>query len=194
MASTKKIDHLSDEQLMARMIENGDHSCLTVLYNRYAQRLLGFFLKMFKGDVPKSQDFLQELFIKVFEKRQQFDTSKKFYTWVFTIASNMCKTEFRKTPTENIDDHPEVNQKATYDIDETDRKYLKKRLKNEIQSLTDEHRSAFILRYIEGFSIQEIADITEANVGTVKSRLFYATKKLAHQLKDYQKNNTNYYG
>jgi len=194
LANAKNTYKLSDEDLMARLIDTGEHDPITELYARYSQRLLGFFMKMFKGDLPKSQDFLQDLFIKIYEKRHQFKTSKKFYTWAFTIASNMCKTEFRKAPLESIDNHPEVTAKFTQDTDEVDRKYIQNRLKNEIQTLTDEHRTVFILRYVEGFSLQDIAEITETNLGTIKSRLFYATKKLAHQLKDCQPNNTSYYG
>ena len=64
---------LSDEELMALFIHHEDHTAFSELYKRYGQRLLGFFIKMFKGNVPKSQDFLQELFVRIAERKKQFD-------------------------------------------------------------------------------------------------------------------------
>ena len=179
---------------MDHLINSDDHEALTELYRRYADRLLGYFIKMFKGDVQKSQDFLQELFIKIWEKKHQFDSNRKFYTWVFTIASNMCKTDFRKQADLSLENQSEFKSKTVNAEDIYDKSIIKKILKEKIMGLEPNHRSAFILRYIEGFTLIEIAEITDANVGTIKSRLFYATKKLAEELKEFKThfNNESY--
>lgn len=171
---------------MSRLIKANDNKALTELHNRYASKLLGFFIKMFKGDVAKSQDFLQDLFLKLIEKKQLFDTNKKFYTWIFTIASNMCKTEFRKPHFQSISgDNFEHENLLISDENLIDKKIFKKVLKQSVHGLEINHKTVFILRYNEKFSLKEISDITETSVGTVKSRLFYATKKITEQLKDY---------
>lgn len=177
---------MSDEELMIRLIKSNDNIVLTELYNRYASKLLGFFIKMFKGDVAKSQDFLQDIFLKLIEKKQLFDTNKKFYTWIFTIASNMCKTEFRKPHIQSITGgNLEHENLLISDENLLDKKLFKRLLKQKVHSLEINHKTVFILRYNEKFSLKEIADITETSLGTVKSRLFYATKKITEQLKDY---------
>ena len=180
---------------MTRLIKTNDNDALSELYTRYSSKLLGFFIKMFKGDIPKSQDFLQDVFVKIIDKKHQFDTSKKFYTWVFTIASNMCKTEFRKPIIKVIStvDHSN-NVLFSVDDDNFDKKLFKKILKEKVHELEYHHKSVFILRFSEQFSMKDIADITEVSLGTVKSRLFYATKKIAEQLKEYNpKQNNNFF-
>ncbi len=172
------------------LFQKKDHQkAITELYERYADRLLRYFIKMFYGDESKAQDFLQDLFVKVIEKKHQFDPEKKFYTWVFTIASNMCKTSFRTAALTKVDDSEGVLLKISSEEDQTiDRKAFRKLLRKEIHLLEHHHKVVFILRHLEHFSLAEIAEITETSVGTVKSRLFYATKKISAQLKQYSPN------
>lgn len=178
---------------MSRLIKSNDNKALTELYARYAAKLLGFFIKMFKGDVAKSQDFLQDLFVKIMEKKHLFDTDKRFYSWVFTIASNMCKTEFRKPFVISISNEELEHENLTVsDENVIDKKAFKYLLKQKVHALDYNHKTVFILRFNERFSLKDIADITETSVGTVKSRLFYATKKITKELKEYSPlNETN---
>jgi RNA polymerase sigma-70 factor, ECF subfamily len=182
----KKSDHtpLTDEELMRRLINKDDQEALSELYKRYSPKLLGYFIKIFKGDVPKAQDFLQDVFVRILEKKHLFDPDRRFYTWVFTIASNMCKMSFREELTRSLED-VDSDRLILPDIDFNDQKLFKAQLKEAIYALEYNHRSVFILRYNEGFSLKDIAEITEAELGTVKSRLFYATKKMAEKLAEY---------
>ena len=183
------IKNLSDEALMGRLIKNNDPKALSELYNRYAKKLLGYFINMFKGDVEKAEDFLHDLFIKLMDKKHLFDTKRKFYTWVFTIASNMCKSEFRKPIIRSLADESDYEHHSylhTEDELKMAAKHFKASLRHCINDLSHEHKVVFILRYHQHFSLQDIADIAETNVGTVKSRLFYATKKITKQLHAYQ--------
>ncbi|MFK8046252.1 MAG: RNA polymerase sigma factor [Crocinitomicaceae bacterium] len=185
------IDHLSDEALMGRLKENNDPKALTELYKRYSKKLLGYFINMFSGDVAKSEDFLHDLFIKLMEKKHLFDANRKFYSWVFTVASNMCKTEFRKPimktlPIENSDSHQALQFE---DNNKMDSLAFKSDLKAQIDLLSLDHKATFILRYHQQFSLNEIAEITESNLGTVKSRLYYATQKLTKSLESYRPEN-----
>jgi RNA polymerase sigma-70 factor (ECF subfamily) len=184
------ISSLSDEALMSRLIKSDDNKALTELYARYSTKLLGFFIKMFKGDVSKSQDFLQDIFVKIIEKKHLFDTERKFYSWVFTVANNMCMTEFRKPFIVSISsDHAEHENLVVNDEEAMDKKIFKQALKRTVYALEYNHKAVFILRFNEKFSLKEIADITEVSLGTVKSRLFYATKKISEELKEYNPKN-----
>lgn len=185
------INHLSDEALMGRLI-NDDPKALTELYNRYGKKLLGYFINMFNGDVEKAEDFLHDLFIKLMDKKALFNTDRKFYSWIFTMASNMCKTEFRKPIIKSllIDGDSTTHAKLMVEDENTlDSKAFKADLKQSINQLSHDHKVVFILRYHQQFSVSEIAEITETNIGTVKSRIFYATEKMAKSLKNYQPEN-----
>jgi RNA polymerase sigma-70 factor (ECF subfamily) len=170
-----------------RLFQKKDHQrAITELYERYADRLLRYFIKMFYGDESKAQDFLQDLFVRVIEKKQQFNPDKRFYTWVFTIASNMCKTSFRTSVMTEVNDSEQTLLRISTEDNETiDRVAFRKLLRKEVHKLEHHHKVVFILRHLEHFSLAEIAEITDTSVGTVKSRLFYATKKISTQLKQY---------
>lgn len=183
----RKIDYsgYSDEDLMRRLVEKSDHEALSHLYHRYGARFLAYFIKIFKGDRQKAQDHLQDLFVRILEKKHQFNPEKKFYTWAFTIAVNLSRLSFREQTTRSIDELQGA-QIPVSDLEAMDQKLLRTQLREAIYTLEDYHRVVFILRYTEGFSLKEIAGITETEIGTVKSRLFYATKKMAELLSVHQ--------
>lgn len=183
---TKPHINRTDEELMVLIQDHHSHLAIVELHARYSGRLLGFFIKMLHNDVELAQDFVQELFLKILEKNQLFDPDKKFYTWVFTIASNMCKTSYRKTGRTVLFETEKHEQiQSQWDDNETEKQLFLSTLQLSIQQLEDHHKNAFILRYLEHFSLAEVAEITEVSVGTVKSRLFYATQKVTKQLHDF---------
>jgi RNA polymerase sigma-70 factor (ECF subfamily) len=185
-----KYKKLSDEKLMG-CIQRGDTSAFNELYHRYSKRLLFHFFRELGGDEEKAQDFLQETFLKIVEKPELFHTEKKFSTWIFTVAYNMCKNEYRRLEVREIVENDanidEVSQsfQSEYHPSErkVDQKIFEQALFDELEKLDDGHRSAFLLRYQENFSIREIGEILGCSEGTVKSRLFYTTQKLASKLK-----------
>jgi RNA polymerase sigma-70 factor, ECF subfamily len=179
------IAQFSDERLMVEVIDHHSHAALTELHRRYSRKLLGYFIKMLQ-DQDLANDFVQEVFLRIIEKKHLFDTEKKFYTWVFTIASNMCKTSYRRGPMQSLsDDGLELRQRASLNEDLAEKERFHFLLKSSLDQLEHVHKTAFVLRYMEQFSLNEIAEITETSLGTVKSRLFYATKKITDLLKDY---------
>lgn len=185
----KDIQSISDEALMQMLSTRRSNEALTELHARYSKKVLGFFIRMFRGDIEKSQDFVQDLFLRILEKHHQFDPTKRFYTWMYTIASNMCKTSFRNNAHESI----ELGSRAfdfhfEHSENEVDKETFRNSLRLAIEQLEDHHRSTFILRYMEELSVKEIAEITEVSEGTVKSRLFYATKKITAALNEFTPN------
>ena len=182
----KRYHKLSDEELMVQVMDHHSHPAIVELHSRYSQKLLGYFMKMLNKDLDLSQDFVQEIFLKILEKKHLYDPSKKFYTWLFTIASNMCKTSYRRVPFNRIsDDGYELNQSIHLNENLADKENFKQLLLESIETLEFGQKTVFVLRYMEQFSLNEIAEIMEISTGTVKSRLFYATQKIAKQLSIY---------
>lgn len=168
---------------MVQVMDHHSELAIVELHQRYSRRLLGYFIKMLNRDVDLAQDFVQELFLKILEKKHLYDPNKKFYTWLFTIASNMCKTAYRKNGRSvQFETEKHENISAHYGENRAEKELFKQALENSIAQLENHHKQAFVLRYLEQFSLNEIVDITEVSIGTVKSRLFYATKKVTKDL------------
>jgi RNA polymerase sigma-70 factor (ECF subfamily) len=181
-----KLYKKTDEELMVQVMDHHSHAAIMELHRRYSQKLLGYFIKMLQKDVDLAQDFVQEIFLRILEKKHLFDREKKFYTWLFTIASNMCKTAYRRAPINSLsNDGYELNRFSGLTDDLAEKAHFKQLLDKSIEALDYGQKTVFVLRYMEHFSLQEIADIMETSLGTVKSRLFYATQKIAQQLKEF---------
>jgi RNA polymerase sigma-70 factor (ECF subfamily) len=109
---------------------------------------------------------------------------------VYTIASNLCKNEFkrnevRKNTSNGLDTHYQLS--GADDVAQTVNEWeFKAALDRELLKLDTKHREVFILKHMDGLSIKEISEIVGINEGTVKSRLFYAIKKLATELKMFE--------
>ena len=181
---------LSDEALVTAHLE-GRPGAFQHLYVRYRDRLLHFILRK-TGDGDRAQDLVQEAFIRVTRHLHRFDTSKKFSTWIYTIASNLAKNELRnrsRNPLvlfqaikQNWDaDHRPLEWEDTqYKPDDLYRKrFLKEKVDEAVAQLPEHHRIVFVLRELEGKTYEEIADITGVNLGTVKSRLNRARNNFA---------------
>ena len=180
-----RIQHVSDEQLMDG-IKRGDGVAFDELYSRYSTRLLHYFYRMLGGQEEKAQDFLQDLFVKLVEKPGLF-SGPRFSTWIFTVAHNMCKNEYRRMNIRNAAT-PDVLMTLKTDMDDhverhLDHQAFARALCNALNALKEEQRQVFLLRHQENFSIKEISEIVGCSEGTVKSRLFYTTKKLARRLR-----------
>ena len=116
-----------------------------------------------------------------------FDTSRCFRTWVFSIANNMCKNEYRrmevrKGTTNEFNDEYIIGLTGNEFDRDLDRAAFMEKLKEAVEELKEGHKTVFQLRYFEEMSIKEIAEIVDCSEGTVKSRLFYSIKKLAEKL------------
>jgi RNA polymerase sigma-70 factor (ECF subfamily) len=171
---------------MELFISKSHNKYIEELYSRYSPRILGYFCRLYHGDIDKSQDLLQDLFVKVIEKKEQYDSSRKFYTWIFTVASNLSKSDLRKLSNRNSAREFSVDKTPTQlDANLYDTQEFKKSLKTSIANLSHAHRVVFVLRYNEKFSVKEIADIVEVSEGTVKSRLYYATQNVSKELQEF---------
>lgn len=187
----KNYENYSDEELMLLFIK-GDRKAFEQIYQRYGNYLVNYFNRKLWQDREKAEDFTQELFGKIIDRPEMFDTEKKFKTWLFTIASNMCKNEYKRVEIRKNtrNDLPEGFEARSNDelADETvDKNSFAESLKYELSKLKDKHREVFMLRHFEGLSMKEIANVLEINEGTVKSRLHNVTKDLSSKLAMYRK-------
>ena len=180
----------SDERLM-RFLVSGDKKAFDEIYRRYAGPLKGYFKRMLWRDDEKAEDFVHDLFAKIIRKPDAFDTKRSFKTWVYTIACNMCKNEYkkqevRKNTSIGFDQHYNISDEKTNLIKEIEFNQFGEAFSEKLNELDTKHKEVFTLRHVEGLSIKEIAQIVQINEGTVKSRIFYATKQLAKLLKEYK--------
>jgi RNA polymerase sigma-70 factor, ECF subfamily len=174
---------ISDEQLMDG-IHHGDAAAFNELYLRYHKRLLYYFYRMLGNSSEKAQDFLQDIFIKIIDRPESFNISRKFSTWIFSVAHNMCKNEYRRLAVrsntincKNIEQYSIADEGINLDTRLTaDQIYLF------IEGLGEIEKTVFILYYREDFSVQEIGKILDLSEGTVKSKLYYTRKKLTGKL------------
>ncbi|MBL4706022.1 MAG: sigma-70 family RNA polymerase sigma factor [Flavobacteriales bacterium] len=185
---TRREDYteLTDELLMVK-VADGESTAFSELYDRYATPLINYFYRMLWRDRAKAEDFMQELFTKLIHKPHLYNPERKFKTWLYSIANNMCKNEYRrmevrKNTSNGLDERSDVKDNNVLSDKLLDRTIFNDKLNEELLELSENHRSVFELRYREDLSIKEIAEIMECSEGTIKSRLFYTIKKLSDKL------------
>ena len=186
----RRLAEFGDSEIVQAFLD-GDQRAFGELVRRYDNRLLNFVYRTV-GDRERAQDLVQETFVRVYRHLGRFDQSKKFSTWAYTIASNLAKNELRnrsrnplvlfQTIKKNWEaDHRPLEWEDTrYKPDDLFRKrHLKEKVAEAVGQLPEHHRIVFVLRELEGKTYEEIADITDCNLGTVKSRLNRARKNFA---------------
>ncbi len=163
-----------------------------VLYERYQTQLFGYLLRQLFYDHAKANDILHDVFLKVIENAHRFDPEFRFKSWVYSIAYNCCKNEFRKN--EHIKAHKLYisNKQEPWEEQNPDNALFQEQYAKASEKMSYEHRAVFELRHKEGFSLKEIAEVMECNLGTVKSRLHHATHFLANELQVFNPNKINY--
>ncbi len=169
-----------------QQLSHGNQEAFNQLYDRYKDRLYYYFYRMLGNSESLANDFLQDVFLKIIEKPERFNPDYSFKTWLFSIACNLCKNEYRRrevrkaTPNLNAQIDPILPQAVSQEE-------LLNRIFDSLEELSAEHRSVFLLHYREGFAIKEIASMLDVAPGTVKSRLYttrnYLAKKFQY-LKD----------
>jgi RNA polymerase sigma-70 factor (ECF subfamily) len=182
---------LMDDAGVVTTFLGGEERAFDELVERYQTRLVNFIYRTV-GDRERAEDLVQEVFIRVYRHLHRFDRSKKFSTWVYTIASNLAKNELRNRSRNPLvlfqtvrknwqdDDRPLQFEDPNSRPDDLYRKrHLREVVEQSVAKLPEHHRSVFVLRELEGKSYDEIAEITGCNLGTVKSRLNRARTSFA---------------
>ncbi len=184
------LSELDDSGVVAAYLA-GSSRGFDTLVERYQKRLLNFVFRTI-GDRERAEDLVQEVFIRVHRHLHRFDQSKKFSTWIYTIASNLAKNELRNRSRSPLvlfqtirknweaDHRPLQFEDRHYKPDDLYRKrHLRELVEESVAQLPEHHRVVFVLRELEGKTYEEIAAITSCNLGTVKSRLNRARNRFA---------------
>lgn len=148
------------------------------LMNRHQDRLFRMVFQL-TGDRQEAEDISQETFVQAYVKLDSFQGASAFFTWLYRIAFNLTVSRSRKKkPTVSVDvarekgNEPEAN--APHVGTEMEREEDVERLHEAMGRLSEEHRAILMLREIEGYDYDSIADLLDVRVGTVRSRLHRA--------------------
>jgi RNA polymerase sigma-70 factor (ECF subfamily) len=173
----------SDEVLIAR-IASGDRLAMQVLFARHHVRIYRFVLRLVR-DQWKAEDLISEVFLDVWRQADRFEGRSTVSTWLLAIARFKALSALRRKPEEGLDedaalaiddlaDNPEVT------LEKKDRSAV---IRKCLIGLSAEHREIIDLVYYHEKSVEEVAKIVGIPENTVKTRMFYARKKLAEMLK-----------
>jgi RNA polymerase sigma-70 factor (ECF subfamily) len=173
----------SDEALIGR-IAAGDKLAMQVLFARHHVRVYRFVLRLVK-DQSSAEDLISEVFLDVWRQAGRFEARSAVSTWVLAIARFKALSALRKQPDEPLDEEAVAAIEDTADNPEAT---VQKKNKSEIlrqclTTLSPEHREIIDLVYYHEKSVEEVAEIVGIPEATVKTRMFYARKRLSELLK-----------
>lgn len=182
------------DQKLVEKAQGGDKYAFDLLVSKY-QRKLGRLLSRFIRDPAEVEDVTQEAFIKAYRALPSFRGDSAFYTWLYRIGINTAKnylvSQSRRAPTTTEFDTDEAETfedgDQLRDINTPESVLLSKQIGETVNTamdaLPDELRVAIVLREIEGLSYEEIAQIMNCPIGTVRSRIFRAREAVAAKLR-----------
>jgi len=187
-----------EEGVLVHRARQGDLGAYDELVRRYQERIYATIYHM-TSNHEDANDLAQDTFIKAFQALKSFKGGSSFYTWVYRIAVNKTINflKQRKHRAHMSLDDLDFNAEHDPDLvalisDKTPRREinlaeLQEKLNVAMQKLSEPHRLVVTLHDVQGLSHEEIAEIMDCNVGTVRSRLFYARQQLQAHLSDYLK-------
>ncbi len=180
----------ADEELVELAVV-GDRDAFGILVMRY-QRRIAAFLGRFVSDFEVAQELTQETFLRAWNALERFDSRYRFSTWLFRIAHNLGVDALRRheLPTRSLESEGAEGQHLEValpdggkdPLERLENRELARELKREINGLRDEYRELVLLRHFAGLSYQEIAELKEMPLGTVKNKLFRAHSVLRKAL------------
>jgi RNA polymerase sigma-70 factor, ECF subfamily len=173
----------SDEVLIGR-IASGDRLAMQVLFARYHVRVFRFVVRLVR-DEQTAEDLISEVFLDVWRQAGRFEKRSAVSTWLLAIARFKALSSLRRKPDEALD---EEAAEAIEDLSDDPEVVVAKKDKSAairkcLGGLSDEHREIIDLVYYHEKSVEEVAKIVGIPENTVKTRMFYARKKLAELLK-----------
>ena len=184
----------SDEQLML-LFQGGNENAYIELVNRYKDKLINFIFN-YLGDIESSEDVVQETMIKLYQKKHYYKEIAKFSTWLYTIAKNLANTELRKRKQRKTTLLSQFSKDdKMYDLPSNDNEVgqeiqteiVSKIIREAVDQLSEKFKIVITLRDIQQLSYEDISEIIDVPIGTVKSRINRARLQLQVELKHLKK-------
>lgn len=162
------------EQMLILRCKNGDINAFEILVSEYDKKIYNIAYGLV-GNAEDAKDITQDAFLKAFKNIKNFRGDSSFSTWIHRIAINAGKDFIRKSKKslslEEIKSDRDIKDESAGPQDYIERKEKSLEINEALIQLKEEHRNVILLKDVQGFSYQEIADILEINIGTVKSRI-----------------------
>jgi RNA polymerase sigma-70 factor (ECF subfamily) len=186
------------EQELVRRARRGDLEAYDDLVRRYQERIYATIYHM-TSNHEDANDLAQEAFIKAYQALKSFKGGSSFYTWVYRIAVNRTINFLKQRKNRMHMSLNDLDFNAEHDPDmlalvsdktprrEANLNELQQKLNEALLKLSEPHRLVVTLHDVQGLAHDEIAEIMECNIGTVRSRLFYARQQMQSYLSDYLK-------
>ncbi|MGA9964394.1 MAG: sigma-70 family RNA polymerase sigma factor [Terriglobales bacterium] len=196
VAADQSSEGLSDAQVMLR-VKAGDESAFDYLVQKYRRPMLSFMYRM-AHNTAVAEDLAQEVFLRVYRSRENYEASAKFTTWIYRIASNLAVNHARDTRhqrpenTVSLDD-PDQETGLTMDVPDnslTAEENLVRRerlaaIRQRVQALPERQRIAVIMHKYQQMDYHQIAEVLKLSESAIKSLLFRAYETLRVQLKEF---------
>lgn len=185
----------TEDRVLITQTLNGDSLAFEKLILKYQDRIFNMLFR-YLNSYEDAEDVTQEAFIKAYRSLDKFELKASFLTWIYRIAINTAKSRFRrkseKLSAKCVSIHPNESDEGGIDVVADDKTPLQKMedeeaynaVQDAIGQLDEEHRMVIVLRDIEGYDYQEIVEIMDINLGTVKSRLHRVRSRLAQMLQE----------
>jgi RNA polymerase sigma-70 factor (ECF subfamily) len=166
-----------------RKVLGGDTECFRLVVERFEEPIVRM-IRNITGDGESCEDIAQEVFLTAYKKLASFDPARSnFSTWLFTIARNKSINALKRKRPSLMCELPETADQSDPSDNAVEKDFLNK-LDRRLQALPLRQKRAFVLAEFEGLSYEEIAQIEAVPIGTIKSRINRAKKKLRSALKE----------
>jgi RNA polymerase sigma-70 factor, ECF subfamily len=165
------------------LVQRGDATAFELLLQRYRQRLFGFLLR--RASPQRTEDLFQETWLRVVRARGSFDPARRFSTWLFQIANNLCRDGARRSVLEAKEQARLQSDAAVHGGDGGATLDTKLDARQRLARLPERLREVLVLRFFEDLGEREIAEIVGVPPGTVKSRLHAAVRVLRGMPEEY---------
>jgi RNA polymerase sigma-70 factor, ECF subfamily len=183
----------SEAKAIARGLRRRDPDLLDQLIEQYQHRLLRYLVYLV-GSRELAEDLFQETWLRVLERGHQYDGNHEFSTWLFAVARNLTIDYLRKKRPASLDGLMEEKEHAPLEAADTRplawevvaHREQAERISAALVGIPVEYRETVVLRFQEGLALEEIARVTGARLGTVKSRLYRGLNMLMSRLKGAQ--------
>lgn len=181
------------DKILVERVQAGDKGAFDLLVKRYQHKVIGL-IGRYVQDQAEALDVAQETFIKAYKALDSFRGESAFYTWLYRIATNTAKnylvTRSRRPPGTDVDIDDVLQAESESELREIEtpennlyRDELFSVMASALEALPEELRVALTLRELEGMSYEEIAEVMDCPIGTVRSRIFRAREAIDKELK-----------